>query len=167
METQGSDHRKYRRYFNATAIVLLIGVLGLELLSIANTLPPTPTKNAQLTLSVLPPNYNPPGESQHAIFAPTNFTVYRGQIVNVTILNYTPMGESFTSPALGVNFMFSPAAPQGTPSVSHFQFIANSTGAFEFWCGFCHTVTGQYSWGGQGLSPGQPDLLKGYVTVLS
>jgi hypothetical protein len=120
-----------------------------------------------MTLSVLPPNYQPAGGSQHAVFAPTNFTVHSGQIVNVTVLNYSPSPDSFYSPGLGVNFMFNPATPQGVPSVSHFQFIANSTGAFEFWCGYCHTLTGQYVWGGQTLNPGQPDLLKGYVTVLS
>jgi len=167
METSGSKQRDYKRYFSVTLVILVIGVLGLEVLGIENAAPAAATKYAELTMSVLPPNYQPAGDSQHAVFAPTNFTVYRGQIVNVTILNYSPSPDSFYSPGLGVNFMFNSATPQGVPSVSHFQFIANSTGAFEFWCGFCHTMTGQYSWGGQTLNPGQPDLLKGYVTVLS
>jgi heme/copper-type cytochrome/quinol oxidase subunit 2 len=167
METRGTEHRNYRRYFTATMVVLVIAVLGIELVSIANTLPSAPTKYAELTLNVLPSNYQPAGDYQHAVFAPTNFTVYQGQIVNVTVLNYSPSMDSFTSPSLGVNIMFNPASPQGTPSMAHFQFVANSTGSFEFWCGLCHTANGQYSWGGKALNPGQPDMLKGYVTVLS
>jgi len=167
MKAAGSSQRDFKRYFNVAALILVIAVLGLEVLGIMSAAPAAPTKYAEMTLSVLPPNYLPAGDSQHAVFAPTNFTVYRGQIVNVTVLNYDPSPDSFYSPGLGVNSIFSPATPQGLPSVSHFQFMANSTGSFEFWCGFCHTMTGVYSWGGQTLNPGQPDMLKGYVTVLS
>lgn len=166
METSESK-RDYKKYFSVTLVILVIAVLALQVVGIENTAPAAPAKYAQMTMSVLPPNYQPAGSSQHAVFAPTNFTVHSGQIVNVTVLNYSPSSDSFYSPGLGVNFMFNPATPQGVPSVSHFQFIANSTGAFEFWCGYCHTMTGMYSWGGQTLMPGQPDLLKGYVTVLS
>lgn len=167
MKTSGSNHRDYKRYFNVAVVILVIGVLGLEVVGIMSAAPAAPTKYANLTLSVLPPNYNPVGGSQHAVFAPTNFTVSRGQMVNVTVLNYDASPDSFYSPGLGVNFMFISATPQGVPSVSHFQFMVNSTGTFEFWCGYCHTMTGMYSWRGQTLMPGQPDMLKGYVTVLS
>lgn len=167
MERTPRSAPDYRRYFNVTVVILTIAVLGVEVLGIMNARPATPTKYAQLTMSVLPPNYQPAGDYQHAVFAPTNFTVYRGQIVNVTVINYEQMPDSLTSPALGVNLIFSPATPQGVPSVSHFQFIMNSTGTFEYWCGFCHTAAGQYVWAGHPLNPGQPDLMKGYVTVLS
>lgn len=167
MDTSGSNRRNYRQYFNVTVVVVVIAVLGLEAVGVMNATPAAPTKYAHLTLSVMPPNYQPVGGSQHAVFAPTNFTVHQGQIVNVTVLNYGPSPDSFSSPGLGVNFVFNGATPEGLPSVSHFQFIANSTGVFEFWCGYCHTMTGAYSWGGQTLNPGQPDMLKGYVTVMS
>lgn len=167
MDTGGRNGRNHKTYFTATSVILIVAVLGLTILRIESIAPAVPTKYAHLTLSVLPPSYQPVGDSQHAVFAPTNFTVHQGQIVNVTILNYDQSPDSFNSPGLGVTFVFTPASAEGIPSVSHFQFTARTNGTFSFWCGFCHTATGQYAWMGHSLTPGQPDLLKGTLTVLN
>ncbi len=110
-----------------------------------------------------------PDNKTHDTIMPSNFTVYVGEIVNLTIINYDEGPHTFTSPGLGVNFKFPGTKGNGVPPVSYFQFEATKPGVF-FW--YCNTPCdkGQGGWAmtsGPNGEQAQPGYMAGYVTVLN
>ena len=93
-----------------------------------------PAKYASVTITAIPDLELGSDNQTHDAFTPSNFTVYVGQTVNLTLVNYDDMPHSFTSPSLGVNFMIPPASSDGVPSVSHYQFTVTKAGDYRFWC---------------------------------
>ena len=104
----------------------------------------------------------------HDAFTPCNFTVYAGQEVNLTIINYDNGEHSFTGPSLGVNFVVPPSNETGVPTVSNYQFTEATVGVYRWYCTYtCDTDAG--GWDMTTGSDGQPDqigYMGGFVTVL-
>jgi len=104
----------------------------------------------------------------HDAFTPCNFTVYAGQEVNLTIVNYDNGEHTFTSQTLNVNFVVPPSNVTGVPTVSNFQFNETTAGVYRWYC----TVPCDNDAGGWAMttgSDGQPDqvgFMAGFVTVL-
>jgi plastocyanin len=110
-----------------------------------------------------------PDGKTHDTMMPSNFTVYVGQTVDLTFINYDEGPHSFTSTDLGVNFMIPGRTTAGVPSVSHAQFTPTKAGVFRWWCAVpCDA--GQGGWAmttGADGGIGQLGFMAGYVTVLS
>lgn len=109
-----------------------------------------------------------PDGKTHDTIMPSNFTVYVGQTVELTFINYDEGPHTFTSQGLGVNFQYPGAKSDGVPSVTHFQFTATKAGVFRWYCALpCDG--GQGGWAmttGSDAQPGQLGFMGGYVTVL-
>ena len=154
-------------------VVLLAGFGAGYGVSIMSAKPPTPptVPTAYVTLVVeghSGGNLGPDGKT-HDTFIPSNFTVYAGQLVDLTVINYDEGPHSFTSTCLGVNFMIPGRTAVGVPSVSHFQFTPSSPGVFRWWCS-TPCDAGQGGWAmttGSDGGIGQLGFMAGYVTVLS
>ena len=150
------------------AAVVLGLIVGYNLKTTTTSATSPPTANADVTLIVQGSWVLGPDGNLHDAFAPCNFTVYAGQIVNLTVMSYDSGEHSFTSPALGVNFQILPTNTTGVPAISHFQFTAPSAGAYRWYCSYpCDTDAG--GWAMTTGSDGQPDqigYMGGYVTVL-
>ena len=99
-------------------------VLGMEIENIMKPASPTigltNAKYADITLTVIGGSTLGPDNKTHDAFVPCNFTVYAGQIINLTVVNYDNSQHSFTSPSLNVNFLITASQEIGVPSVSHF-----------------------------------------------
>ena len=149
------------------AVVVLGIVIGYDLKPAATAVSGT-GKYADITLVVQGDSTLGPDGQLHDAFAPCNFTVYAGQIVNLTVINYDNGQHSFTSTALNVNFQISPSQITGVPAVSQFQFTETQAGVYRWWCADpCDTDSG--GWAMTTGSDGQPDqigFMGGFVTVL-
>lgn len=133
-------------YAAALLIVLLVAGLGFGYFAGTMTSTSTTTttvvsattekapKYADVTITVIADLRRGSDNNTHDTFTPSNFTLYIGQTVNLTIVNYDGMPHSFTSPSLGVNFLIPGSTADGVPSVSHFQFTPTKTGVFRYWC---------------------------------
>jgi uncharacterized cupredoxin-like copper-binding protein len=130
-----------------------------------------PGKYANITLVVKGSQDGPigPDGKTHSAFIPCNFTVYAGQIVNLTIINYSNEQHSFTSTELGVNFFIPEHVSSTVPSVSNFQFTPTKLGVFRWWCALkCDIDRGAWAMTiGRDGGIGQLGFMAGYVTVLS
>ncbi len=104
----------------------------------------------------------------HDTFVPCNFTIYSGQVVNLTTVNYDDMPHSFTSPTLGIDFQIPSSQTIGVPAVSHFQFSESKAGAYRWWCADpCDLDAGGWAMTtGSDGQPGQIGFMGGFVTVL-
>lgn len=104
----------------------------------------------------------------HDAFVPCNFTVYSGQIVNLTVLSFDTGNHSFTSPTLGVNFQIPGGNVTGVPTVSNFQFTVSTPGVYRWYCAIpCDTGAGGWAMStGTDGQPGQIGYMGGVVTVL-
>ncbi|HTY75616.1 MAG TPA: hypothetical protein VMD05_08635 [Candidatus Nanoarchaeia archaeon] len=147
-------------------------VLGME---IENSLKPasptislTNAKYADITLMVESDLTLGPDNQTHDTFVPCNFTVYAGQTVNLTVVNYDNGQHSFTSPTLNVDFQIPASQTDGVPAVSHFQFTENEAGIYRWWCtDACDTDAGGWAMTtGTDGQPGQIGFMGGFVTVL-
>ena len=149
------------------AAVVVGAVIGYNLKSKATTVSSTP-KTADITLVVQGDVKLGPDGQLHDAFTPCNFTVYAGQEVDLTIINYDNGEHTFTSPSLGVNFVVPPSNETGVPTVSNFEFTEATAGVYRWWCTYpCDTDTG--GWAMTTGSDGQPDqigYMGGFVTVL-
>ncbi len=149
------------------AAVVLGMVVGYDLKPTTATVSHT-AKYADITLVVQGDSTLGPDGQLHDTFAPCNFTVYVGQIVNLTVVNYDNGQHSFTSPTLNVNFQIPGSQVNGVPSVSQFQFTETQSGVYRWWCTVpCDTDSG--GWAMTTGSDGQPDqigFMGGFVTVL-
>lgn len=109
-----------------------------------------------------------PDKKTHDTVIPSDFTVYLGQTVNLTIINYDEGPHTFTSPELGVSFQYPGAISAGVPSISHFQFTASKAGVFRWYCTLPCDM-GQGGWAmtaGTDGQPGQLGFMGGHVTVI-
>jgi plastocyanin len=109
-----------------------------------------------------------PDGKTHDTMMPSNFTVYVGQTVGLTFINYDEGPHSFTSTDLGVNFIIPGRTATSVPSVSHFQFTPTKAGVFRWWC-LIACDTGQGGWAmttGTDGGIGQLGFMAGYVTVM-
>ena len=109
-----------------------------------------------------------PDNQTHDAFVPCNFTVYAGQIVNLTVFNYDDAPHSFTSPTMNLDFQIPGSQTTGVASVSKFQFTKTEAGIYRWWCTvLCDTDAGGWAMtnGSDGL-PGQIGYMGGFVTVL-
>ena len=152
-------------------VLLAAGVLGLIIgynIKPSTTVARTP-KTADITLVVQGDVKLGPDGKLHDAFTPCNFTVYAGQEVYLTIVNYDNGEHTFTSPSLGVNFIVPPSNETGVPTVSNFQFNETTAGVYRWYCAYpCDTDAG--GWAMTTGSDGQPDqigYMGGFVTVLS
>lgn len=104
----------------------------------------------------------------HDTIMPASFTVYVGQQVNLTVINYDEGPHTITSPTLGINFQFPGAKAAGVPSVTSFTFTATKAGSYLWYCALpCDK--GQGGWAmtqGANGSPAQIGFMAGYITVL-
>ena len=110
-----------------------------------------------------------PDGKTHSAFIPCNFTVYVGQTVNLTVINYDDGQHSFTSTALGVNFFIPERTSASVPSVSNFQFTVTKAGVFRWWCALKCDID-RNGWAmtkGKDGGIGQLGFMAGYVTVLN
>ena len=109
-----------------------------------------------------------PDNQTHDSFVPCDFTVYSGQLVNLTILNYDGAPHSFTSSALNVNFQARESQTPGVPAVSNFQFTAGEPGVYRWYCNLpCDSETeGWAMTNGKDGQPGQIGYMGGFVTIL-
>ena len=155
-------------------VVVVIAAVVLGLI-IGYNLKPAPTgvssipKTADITLVVQGDVKLGPDGKLHDAFTPCNFTVYAGQEVDLTIVNYDSGEHTFTSPSLGVNFIVPPSNVTGVPTVSNFQFDEATVGVYRWYCTYpCDTDAG--GWAMTTGSDGQPDqigYMGGFVTVLA
>jgi hypothetical protein len=109
-----------------------------------------------------------PDNQTHDTFIPCNFTIYAGQPVSLTIINYDEGPHSFTSPTLNVDFQIPGHEAANVPSVSHFQFTQTTAGTYRWWCA-TPCDAGQGGWAmttGSDGQPGQIGYMGGFVTVL-
>lgn len=159
----------------AAVIVALLAVLVLGIIIGFNLKPSTTTapsssasKFADITLVVQGDVKLGPDGNMHDAFTPCNFTVFTGQEVYLTIINYDNGEHTFTSPTLGVDFIVPPSNVTGVPTVSNFQFTEATAGVYRWWCTYpCDTDAG--GWAMTTGSDGQPDQINymgGFVTVL-
>ena len=150
------------------AAVVLGLIIGYDLKPASTPVSSTP-KTADITLVVQGDVKLGPDGELHDAFTPCNFTVYAGQEVVLTIVNYDSGEHTFTSPSLGVNFIVSPSNVTGVPTVSNFQFNETTVGVYRWYCTYpCDTDAG--GWAMTTGSDGQPDqigYMGGFVTVLA
>ena len=149
------------------AAVVVGAIIGYNFKSPTTTAASVP-KTADITLVVQSDLKIGPDGQLHDAFTPCNFTVYAGQEVNLTIINYDNGDHSFTSTSLGVNFVVPPSNETGVPTVSNFQFNEATAGVYRWYCNYpCDTHSG--GWDMTTGSDGQPDqigYMGGFVTVL-
>ena len=149
------------------AAVVLGTVIGYNLKPTSTPASGTP-KYADITLMVQSDLTLGPDNQTHDTIVPSNFTVYSGQIVNLTFVNYDNGQHSFTSPTLGVSFQILASQTIGVPAVSHFQFTETKSGVYRWWCNIpCDTDSGGWAMtNGTDGQPGQIGFMGGFVTVL-
>jgi plastocyanin len=124
------------------AAIVLGMVIGYDLKPASTTVSST-TKYADVTLVVQSDLTLGPDNRTHDTFVPCNFTVYAGQTVNLTVVNYDNAPHSFTSPTLNVAFQIPGSQTNGVPAVSHFQFTETQSGVYRWWCSIpCDTDSG-------------------------
>ncbi len=149
------------------AAVVVGAIIGYNFKSPTITTASVP-KTADITLVVQSNVKLGPDGLLHDAFTPCNFTVYAGQEVDLTVINYDNGEHSFTSTSLGVNFVVPPSNETGVPTVSNFQFNETTAGVYRWWCVYpCDTDAG--GWAMTTGSDGQPDqigYMGGFVTVL-
>jgi len=149
------------------AAIVLGAIIGYDLKPATTTVSNT-AKYADITLVVQSDLTLGPDNQTHDTFVPCNFTVYAGQVVNLTVVNYDNGEHSFTSPTLNVDFQISGSQINGVPEISHFQFTETQSGVYRWWCTKpCDTDSG--GWAMTTGSDGQPDqigFMGGFVTVL-
>lgn len=149
------------------ALVVLGMIIGYDLKPSTTSVSGT-AKYAYVTLVVQGDLTLGPDGKLHDTIVPCNFTVYAGQIVNLTVINYDNGQHSFTSTTLNVNFQFAVSQTNGVPAVSHFQFTPTQAGVYRWWCSDpCDTAAG--GWAMTTGNDGQPDqigFMGGFVTVL-
>jgi len=150
------------------AAVVLGLIIGYDLKSTSTPVSST-SKTTDITLVVQGDVKLGPDGNLHDAFTPCNFTVYAGQEVDLTIVNYDSGEHTFTSPSLGVNFIVPPSNVIGVPTVSNFQFDETTVGVYRWYCTYpCDTDAG--GWAMTTGSDGQPDqigYMGGFVTVLA
>jgi plastocyanin len=151
--------------------VVIMFVLASALAQSTTVQTSTAEKNANVTLVVkgAQGGIKGPDGKTHSAFIPCNFTVYVGQTVNLTVINYDNEQHTFTSPELGVNFFIPERISPSAPSVSHFQFTPTKAGIFRWWCAIkCDTAAGEWAMTtGKDGGTGQLGFMAGYVTVLT
>jgi len=149
------------------AAVVLGMVIGYDLKPAAPSVSGT-AKYADVTLTVQSDLTLGPDNRTHDSFVPCNFTVYAGQTVNLTVVNYDNAPHSFTSPTLNVDFQIPASQTNGVPAVSHFQFAETQVGVYRWWCNVsCDTDSGGWAMtNGSDGQPGQIGFMGGFVTVL-
>ena len=149
------------------AAIVLGMVIGYDLKPATSATSNT-AKYADVTLMVQSDLTLGPDNQTHDTFVPSNFTVYAGQIVNLTIVNYDNGPHSFTSPTLNVDFQIPASQINGVPSVSHFQFTEAVAGSYRWWCTVaCDTDSGGWAMTtGSDGQLGQIGFMGGFVTVL-
>jgi plastocyanin len=167
-----SNDNSSRLVWMAFIVVILAAVVAG--IVIGNNLKPSSTtitssaKYADITLTVQSDLTLGPDNNTHDSFVPCNFTVYAGQIVNLTVVNYDRVQHSFTSTTLNVNFQIPASQENGVPSISQFQFTPTQAGVYRWYCNMpCDTDSG--GWAMTTGSDGQPDqigYMGGFVTVL-
>jgi len=149
----------------ATAVLGMI--IGYNLKPASTSTSATP-KTADITLVVQGDVKLGPDGNLHDAFTPCNFTVYAGQLVDLTIVNYDNGEHSFTSPSLGVNFPVPGTNETGAPTVSTYQFTEATAGVYRWYCTYpCDTDSG--GWAMTTGSDGQPcqiGYMGGFVMVL-
>ncbi len=149
------------------AAVVVGAIIGYNFKSPTITTASVP-KTADITLVVQSNVKLGPDGLLHDAFTPCNFTVYAGQEVDLTVINFDNGEHSFTSTSLGVNFVVPPSNETGVPTVSNFQFNETTAGVYRWWCVYpCDTDAG--GWAMTTGSDGQPDqigYMGGFVTVL-
>lgn len=150
------------------AAVLLGAIAGYDFKPAATTVS-SAAKYADITLVVQGDSTLGPDGQLHDAFAPCNFTVYAGQVVNLTVVNYDSGQHSFTSTTLNVNFQIAASQTNGVPAVSNFQFTETKAGVYRWWCSDpCDTDAGGWAMTtGSDGQPGQIGFMGGFVTVLS
>ncbi len=104
----------------------------------------------------------------HDAFAPTNITVYFGQTVNLTIVNFDQSPHSFTSKGypntLGVDVLISGASGIGWPTTTHVQFKPSAVGVYKWWCAI---PCDDYAMAASMHPPGLPGYMGGYMIVIA
>jgi len=166
----------FPKAFAAAAIIVVLLAVGVLGTIIGYNLKPLTTVNGQapiqtadITLVVQSDVKLGPDGQLHDAITPCNFTVYAGQEVNLTVVNYDNGEHSFTSSTLGVNFVIPPSNVTGVPTVSNFQFNESKYGVYRWYCNFpCDSDSG--GWAMTTGSDGQPDqigFMGGFVIVLA
>lgn len=86
----------------------------------------------------------------HDAFTPSDFAVYSGQTVNLTIVNYYNMPHSLTSTTLGGNFNVPGNTKDGVPAIVHYQFKVDKPSAHRWWYAVpCDQASGDVDWKGR------------------
>ena len=109
-----------------------------------------------------------PDGKTHDTVTPSNFTVRVGQVVNLTIVNYSGDPHTFSSRGLNVNFQYPGASSTGVPSVKTFQFTATKAGVYRWSC-LTPCDLDQNEWSmtsGTDGQIGQIGFMGGFVTVI-
>lgn len=157
---------------NQVGIIIAVLVIGLVIgygIAVAASPPQqkvssVAAKSADITLTIIPDVKLGPDGQMHDAFNPANFTVYVGQTVNLTIINYDTMSHTFTSSSLGISFNAPGATKDGVPTVMHYQFTVTKEGLYRWWC-----ATPCDAWAmstGSDGQIGQKGYMGGFVNVL-
>ena len=153
-----------------SVVLLAAAVLGMVIgYNLKPSAAPVSTaKPAHVTLVVQGSFTASPDGKLHDSFVPCDFTVYTGQEVDLTVVNYDSTEHSFTCPSLNVNFQIPPSNTTGVPAVSIFQFTESAAGVYRWYCTDpCDTEAGGWAMGaGSDGQPGQIGFMGGFVTVL-
>ena len=155
-----------RNYLLAMIALLLIGLaVGYAISQLsAPKSGALPAKTVDIATTVIPDVKLGADGATHDAFNPTNFTVYVGQTVNLTIINYDDMPHTFSSTALGVSFNVPGSTQAGVPSVVHYQFTVDKAGVYRWWCATpCDSWAMSSGFDGQ---LGQIGYMGGFVSVL-
>lgn len=170
---------------NALASILIVASLAIGLVAgyyggvyttppaQTNTVTPgNPAKFANVALVIKDGIMNGTDKQLHDVFAPSNVTVYLGQTVSLTFINFDTGNHSFTSTSLGINKVIygasvnSNGSPNGYSTTTTLQFTPTKTGLYRWWCAIpCD------SWAmaidSKDGNPGMIGYMGGFVIVLA
>ncbi|MGC8510816.1 MAG: cupredoxin domain-containing protein [Acidimicrobiales bacterium] len=66
-------------------------------------------------------------------YVPGTFTMQAGTTYDVTVLNYSTQGHTWTAPSLNVNAVV-PVGSPSSPSVTHFTITPKKAGTYQWFC---------------------------------
>ena len=87
-----------------------------------------------IALTVMPGGKLGPDGKLHDAFSPADITIEKGVPVHMTIYNYDNMKHSFTSGALGINFLANPSKKNGAAGVASYTFTPKKEGNYSWQC---------------------------------
>ena len=123
------------------------------------TVLPSTNKTQYISLVVNPGYKNGPDGKLHDAFTPADFTILKGQPVELTVYNFDDGQHTVTNADLKLNLAVKGSAKAGDPGISTVTFSADKAGVYAWLCAIpCDGENGQWSMTHDGY-------MKGNITV--